>query len=103
MRGEPDVIGPKYAIRLGDLREWHRIDVRCFRCGRVGVLYPDRLKRQQLARLLRAHRWVNPRDDYLNELVASLRIIDLETMLRCNQCGNRQRNSMQVIKLPPHA
>jgi hypothetical protein len=40
MRGALDVIGPKYAIRLGDLREWHRIDVKCFRCGRVGVLYP---------------------------------------------------------------
>jgi len=41
MRDEPNGIGPKYAIRLGDLREWHQIEVRCFSCGRVGVLYPD--------------------------------------------------------------
>jgi hypothetical protein len=37
MRGEPDVIGPKYALRLADLREWHCIEVKCFNCGRVGV------------------------------------------------------------------
>jgi len=45
MRGEPEVIGPKWTIQLGDLSECHRIEVRCFRCNRVGVLYPDRLRK----------------------------------------------------------
>ena len=25
-------IGPKYAIRLGDLRHWHIVTARCFQC-----------------------------------------------------------------------
>jgi hypothetical protein len=98
MRGEPDVIGPKYALRLADLREWHCIEVKCSACGRIG-LYPDRLKRQQVARLRRAHRWTYPTDVYLRELVDNLLIMDLEPMLRCDQCGNREHNSMQIVKL----
>lgn len=100
MGDEPEVIGPKYAIRLSDLCEWHRIEVKCFKCGRIGKLYPDRLKWQQVARLRRAHRWTNPADGYLSELVDNLRLIELEPMLRCEQCGNREHNSMQVVKLP---
>jgi hypothetical protein len=26
-------IGPKYAIRLRDLRQWHLITARCFQCS----------------------------------------------------------------------
>jgi hypothetical protein len=52
------------------------------------MLYPERLKRQQVARLRRAHRWTNPADDSLRELVDNLLIMDLEPMLRCDQCGN---------------
>jgi hypothetical protein len=62
-------------------------------------LYPDRPKRQQVARLRRAHRWTNPADDYLKELVDNLCIIDLEPILRGDQCGNREHNSMRVVKL----
>ena len=103
MSGKPDVIGRKYALRLADLREWHCIEVKCFKCGRVGMLYPERLKRQQVARLRRAHRWTNPADDYLRELVDNLLIMDLEPMLRCDQCGNREHNSTQVVKLSRNA
>ena len=103
MRGEPDVIGPKTALRLADLREWHWIEVKCSGCGRIGLLYPDRLKRQQVARRRRAHRSTDPTDDYLRELVDNLLIMDLEPMLRCDQCGNREHNSMQIVKLPRNA
>jgi hypothetical protein len=41
-------------------------------------VYPDKLKRQQVARLRRAHRWSKPPDDYLNELVDNLLIMELD-------------------------
>ena len=31
-------IGPKHAIRLSDLREWHIITETCFKCGYQGRL-----------------------------------------------------------------
>ena len=100
MRGEPDVIGPKYAIRLGDLREWHRIEAKCFNCRRVGVLYPDRLKKLRLAHLKRRYRWLPSSADQLSEMIGQQRVAELEALLRCNDCGNRLHNSLRVIKLP---
>jgi hypothetical protein len=103
MRGEPEVIGPNYAIRLGDLREWHWIEVRCFRCSRVGVLYPDRLRKLCIAQLRRKHRRSPSSDDYWREMIDLQPVAELETLLRCTDCGNRLHNSLRVIKLPPHA
>jgi hypothetical protein len=100
---EPEVIGPKYAIRFSDLCEWHRIEVRCFRCSRVGVLYPDRLRKLRIAQLKRKHRWVPSSDDYWREMIDHERVADLEARLRCTDCGNRIHNSMRILKLPPHA
>jgi hypothetical protein len=100
---EPEVIGPKYQIRFSDLREWHRIEVRCFRCERVGVLYPDRLKKLRIAQLKRKRRWAPKDDDYWDEMLKHERVADLEERLRCTDCGNRLHNSMRILKLPPHA
>ncbi len=41
-------------------------------------------------------RWSKPTSGYLL-------IMDLEPMLRCDQCGNQEHNSMQVVKLPRNA
>jgi hypothetical protein len=103
MDGEPEVIGPKWTIKLGDLREWHQIEARCFRCSRVGVLYPDRLRKLRIAQLKRKQRWAPSSDDYWRELLDRLRVAELEVLLRCTGCGNRLHNSLRVIKLPPHA
>jgi hypothetical protein len=103
MGSEPEVLGPNYAIRLGDLREWHRIEARCFRCGRVGVLYPDRLKTMRIAQLKRKQSWSPSSDAYWREMIDLQRVAELETILRCTDCGNRLHNSLRVIKLPPHA
>ncbi|HZF36782.1 MAG TPA: hypothetical protein VE914_23530 [Candidatus Angelobacter sp.] len=103
MRGEPEVIGPKWTIQLGDLSECHRIEVRCFRCNRVGVLYPDRLRKLRIRQLKRKHRWPPSSDDHWREMVDNVRVAELETLLRCTDCGNRVNNSLRVVKLPPHA
>jgi hypothetical protein len=100
---EPEVIGPKWTVTFGDLCEWHRIEVKCFRCNRLGVLYPDRLRKLRIAQLKRKHRWAPSSDDYWRELLDRQRIAELEMLLRCTDCGNRIHNSLRVIKLPPHA
>jgi hypothetical protein len=68
-------IGPKYAIRLADLREWHVVTATCFQCQRQA-----RLPATTLA-------WERPPYTYLTEL---------ERKLRCTQCGNRQGNTLSV-------
>jgi hypothetical protein len=40
-------IGPLYAVRLGDLREWHVIVGTCFRCGHTGAVPLARLLRRR--------------------------------------------------------
>ena len=100
MRGDPEVIGPKWTIRLGDLREWHRIEVRCFRCDRVGVLDPDRLRRLRIAQLKRKNRWAPSSDNYWREMINNQRVAEFEALLRCTECGNPTNNSLRVMKLP---
>jgi hypothetical protein len=57
-RGEREVIDPKWNIRFRDLCEWHIIKAKCFSCGHVGTLYPNRLKKLRLAQSKRRHRWL---------------------------------------------
>jgi hypothetical protein len=68
-------IGPKYAIRLRDLRSWHRITARCFRCCHTHEFTADFLA------------WERPRHSFLTEL---------ERKLRCTLCGNREGNTLDV-------
>ena len=72
-------IGPKYAIRLRDLRPWHRIVARCFRCGHQTEFAPDFLA------------WERPAHGFLNELAPKL---------RCTRCQNRNGNTLTVHTLP---
>jgi hypothetical protein len=68
-------IGPRYAIRLGELREWHIVTARCFRCGHHARLGNDFLT------------WERSPHAYL---------ADLERKLRCTRCGNRRDNTLSV-------
>lgn len=75
-------LGSRYEIRLGKLEERHVITIRCFKCNRVGEIYPSHLKRRY------------PDDT---------RLIDLQPRFRCRSCGNRELNLWKVFRLPPHA
>jgi len=70
----PDGLPPRYAIRLEDLRRWHRIVVRCG-CGHAGVIPAARLKfgRPGYARLK-----------------------DLERRFVCRSCGARGDHSVTI-------
>ena len=76
---QPVTLGPKYQVRVGDLREWHVLQVTCWQCGHSSEIYAARLKK----------RW----SDYE-------RLIDLEARLRCVKCRNKDGNSWQVYRLP---
>jgi hypothetical protein len=43
-----DTLGPKFALRLSHLREWHRLEARCFSdaCGHTALLDTKRLIRR---------------------------------------------------------
>ncbi len=68
-------IGPRYAIRLRDLRAWHRIVARCFACSHAAEFKSDFLA------------WERPPHSFLTEL---------EPKLRCTRCGNRKGNTLTV-------
>lgn len=72
-------IGPKYAIRLSDLCEWHILMARCFRC--------ERQVRLTLPMLTFGRH-------------PSTFLTKLEEKLRCTRCGNRANNSISVRRMP---
>lgn len=82
---KPRMPGPRYSLRLGDLRQWHVIEVRCFNCGREGTVYPAAL-------LKHSRRW--------NE---HTRLVELEPRFRCRSCGNRFGNSWTIAQLSRNA
>jgi hypothetical protein len=72
-------VPPRYAIRLEDLRAWHRIEAACFRCNRKRTL--------KLPAIMRGR---PPRT----------RLVDLERKLRCTRCGRRGDHVLTVIVVP---
>jgi hypothetical protein len=74
-----DSLGPKFAIRLRDLRAWHVLAVTCFACRHQATLTPDYLRRR------------------FGEQAS---MTALERRLRCKSCGNRLHNSWSVVSLP---
>jgi hypothetical protein len=72
-------IGPKYAIRLADLREWHIVTATCFQCRHQTELTAGFLT------------WERSPHAYLTEL---------ERKLRCTRCGNRKDNTLSVRLVP---
>lgn len=72
-------IGPKYAIRLSDLRDWHIVTATCFRC------------RHQVELTTGFLTWERSPHAYLTEL---------ERKLRCTRCGNRDGNMLSAQMAP---
>ena len=70
---------PRYAIRLGDLREWHLVTATCFQC------------RHQADLTTRFLGWERPPHIYLS---------DLQRKLRCTHGGNRVDNTLSVKAAP---
>ena len=73
-----DVLGPKFAIRLGDLGWYHRLRAVCFKCRKETVIDPE---------ILRAR------------FDANTFIVGLEERIRCGGCGNRFGNRLSVGQL----
>ena len=71
------ILGPRYQVRLEDLRDWHVLEIRCGRCSRTGRLYPSTLRR----------RWQG-----------YMRLVELERHLVCRVCRNRDFNTWVVRK-----
>lgn len=68
-------IGPRYAVRLSDLRPWYLLTAVCIIC---------RHRRQMRLWQLKAGR---PEHAWL---------MDVEDRLRCQRCGNREGNRVLV-------
>lgn len=47
---QEEVLGPKYAIRLGDLKPWHVLRVTCLRRRHAAVVAGRALRRALVAR-----------------------------------------------------
>lgn len=78
--------GPRYTLRLGELRQWHVIVARCFNCGREGTIYPAALLKKKNGR------WTE-----------HTRLVEIEPRLRCRSCGNRFGNSWTIMQLTRNA
>lgn len=76
------VTGPRFQIRLEDLRDWHAIEVTCFVCSHRGHLHSP---------WLRQHWSLNTR------------LVDLERKFVCGRCGNRTANTWQIVTLGRNA
>jgi hypothetical protein len=100
MRAEPEVIGPKWAIRFSDLSGWHRIECKCFACDHVAEFAPEQFKQARLRQLRRTYQHRRQDEGELRRLIANERVADLEDRLSCTHCGNRRNNNLRVIKLP---
>jgi len=74
---QEDILGPKYVVRLGDLRPWHVLQVRCFRCRHAATVSPAPL---------------------LQRYGEHQRVAELEDKTRCADCGNRNGNTVKVFK-----
>ncbi len=75
----PDVtLGPKYAVRLGDLQPRHVLRVTCFSCRHTANVSPLPL---------------------LARFGENQRVSDLEERFACVECGNRFGNSVKVHEL----
>jgi hypothetical protein len=77
-----DIIGPRYAIRLGDLKSWHVLRVTCLQCSHVATVSPAPL---------------------LRRFGEYRRLAELEKRFACKACGNRSGNSARVFRLDRNA
>ena len=74
-----NILGPKYAIRVGDFRHWHVATATCLCCRRSA----------EMAGACPA--WERPPYTHL---------VDLQRKLRCTHCGNGEGNSLSARATP---
>ena len=75
---ENDPIGPRYALRVERLRQWHVVRVTCDMCQHVGAIEAQVLIRK----------WP-----------PYIRLVDLARRFRCERCGNRAGNRWEVCRM----
>ena len=75
MEHPENILGPKYAIRMRDLRHWHIVTAECLQCRHETEFTGDFLA------------WERSPHTYLT---------DLQRKLRCTRCGNREGNTLSV-------
>lgn len=74
-----EVLGPRYAVRVGQLQSWHVLHVTCSGCGHVGAVHQRKL---------------------IAKCGEHARLIDVERRFRCAICRNRDGNAWRVMRLP---
>lgn len=70
-----NIAGPKYAVKLRDLRNWHILTAVCPKCR-----HRARVRMWQLK---------VGRPDHTT-------LLDVQRLLRCTRCGNRDSNTILV-------
>lgn len=73
------VLGPRYALRLSQLRDWHELGIACATCGHRGTVYPHQLRSRF------------PEYTFLR---------DIEKRFTCKQCGSRGQCTWEVRHQP---
>ncbi len=71
-------IGPRYQVRLEDLRERRVVEITCGRCGRQGKVYPATLRRK---------------------LPGHTKLLDLVPRFTCRARRNREGNTWRILAL----
>ena len=83
------VLGAKYGMRLADLREWHRLNARCIRCGHTARLAP-----KAVLAMIRRRRPIYADATTLKHL---------EQRMVCSHCGCRGDHYVRVVMLDRNA
>ncbi len=78
-RAEDDRTVPSTYMYLGDLREWHEVAARCWKCGHRSTIPHARLARGRQP---------------------FTKLVDLAYWLRCTKCNTRGAQELTVTKLP---
>lgn len=78
MEQNENIIGPRYAIRLGDLQNWHVTTAVCGECRHRRVLRLWQVKRGQPEHTL---------------------LMTVEARLRCRECGYRGELNRILVTL----
>jgi len=70
-------LGPRYALTLARLRDWHVLEATCWHCRHSGTINPAWLRQRYAAATL---------------------LRDLMPRLVCTHCGNRESNTLEIMR-----